>query len=356
MTTSATSTTSTATDRTATDASKRPSRLGRAFRRSERSSRPHTMARLAALTAGLLTVGTTLGVLAPMAASAATQNNCAASPSACGYPDATNTGVPAGTTLKTVGTQVTSGPGWTYSATTGVQVTGNGAVLSGLYIPNSVTVKASNVTIQNCDVVTNGQSSIGIQLRHTSNVTIQNSTISGTDNGNGRMMAGIKDVYGDSAGLQVMANNIYYTGTGFQGEQGLVQGNYIHAMGYIQGDHINGITSNGGVAGTLTIRHNTILVDHNQTDAVGLFEDFGVQANRVIDNNLLAGGSYAIYAGQNAGGATTSNIQVTNNRISNLYYANGGVYGPVTAYNHSGAGDTWSGNTWDATGATIASP
>ncbi len=32
----------------------------------------------------------------------------------------------------------------------------------------------------------------------------------------------------------------------------------------------------------------------SQTDAIGLFEDFGVQANRIIRGNLLAGGSYTL--------------------------------------------------------------
>src|SRR6185437_5298996 len=60
---------------------------------------------------------------------------CAAKPSTCGYPDATNTGVPAGTTLKSVPSQVSSGPGWAYNAATdAVVVKVNGTVLSGLNI------------------------------------------------------------------------------------------------------------------------------------------------------------------------------------------------------------------------------
>src|SRR2546423_12808670 len=66
-------------------------------------------------------------------ADAAVATNCAAKPSSCGYPDATNTGVPAGTTLKAVPSQVTSGPGWSYNASTStVTVTAKGTVLSGL--------------------------------------------------------------------------------------------------------------------------------------------------------------------------------------------------------------------------------
>src|SRR5665647_3483047 len=41
--------------------------------------------------------------------------NCAARPSACGYPDATNTGPAAGTMFTKVPSQLTSGPGWAWS-------------------------------------------------------------------------------------------------------------------------------------------------------------------------------------------------------------------------------------------------
>src|SRR5580698_8719682 len=40
--------------------------------------------------------------------------NCSATPHLCSYVDATNTGVPSGTTLTTVSAKVASGPGWKY--------------------------------------------------------------------------------------------------------------------------------------------------------------------------------------------------------------------------------------------------
>src|SRR5271170_5673715 len=79
----------------------------------------------------------TAGVLAGGAsrAEAAVATNCAANPVACGYPGAATTGVPSGTTLKTVPSQVSSGPGWSYNAADGeVIVTGKGATLTGLSI------------------------------------------------------------------------------------------------------------------------------------------------------------------------------------------------------------------------------
>ena len=56
--------------------------------------------------------------------------------------------------------------------------------------------------------------------------------------------------------------------TGVQLESGLVADNYIHNTGYLPGDHVNGVTSNGGVTTLLTITHNTIFIDRAQTDAI----------------------------------------------------------------------------------------
>jgi hypothetical protein len=280
--------------------------------------------------------------------------NCAAAPSKCGFPDGTNSGVPAGMTLRAVPGQVSSGPGWSSSASGSVVVTGNGAVLSGLYIPGLVQVKANNVTIKDVKIVASGQSGFGISLRTTSNTTIEDSSISGKDATTGRLAAGIKDIYSDSSGTSIVGNNIWYTTTGVQIDEGLIQDNYIHDTGYLAGDHLNGITSNGGTK-SMTIQGNTIFTDRSQTDAISLFQDFGTQANRVITNNLLAGGGYCIYGGNRNGSPPATGIQITNNRFSTIYYPKCGYYGPV-AYFTLGGGNTWAGNVWDDTGQTVPAP
>jgi hypothetical protein len=309
-------------------------------------------ARLAGFTALLLTLGAAVGVVSNVPASATVLANCASNPSACGYPDATNTGVPAGTTLLSVPNQVSKGPGWYYDSRGFVEVNGNGAVLSGLYIPHNLDITASNVTISGVKVVNTGSSSFGISLRHTSNVTIENSTISGANSSSGRLMVGVKDIYGDDTGTSVLANNIYYASTGVQLSAGLIQDNYIHNMGYITGDHLNGTTSGGGTS-QLTIQHNTIFNNFGQTDAISLFQDFGQQGNRLITDNLLAGGGYTIYAGGKVGAPPPFNVVITNNRISPMYFPKGGYFGPV-AYFLSGYGNVWSGNIWDNTALSVS--
>src|SRR5450755_826181 len=259
-----------------------------------------------------LAVSAVAGTAAASAASAAppakapvAQLNCAAAPSACGYPDATNTGVPAGTTLLTVPGQVSSGPGWHYDSRGWVEVTGNGANLTGLYIPMNLDITASNVTISDVQVVTSGPNSFGISLRHTANVTIENSTISGVNTTTGRVGNAIDDIYGDSTTMTIKNNNIANWRTAVQVSAGLVTGNYIHAPGYQPGDHVNGIYDTGS-AQPLTISGNTIFNSMNQTDDITLEASAPGQtiANKTITGNLLAGGGYSIYGGDSLGNAT----------------------------------------------------
>ena len=54
-------------------------------------------------------------------------------------------------------------------------------------------------------------------------------------------------------------------------------------------------------------------------------------ANKIVVDNLLAGGSYSIYGG-NARNDPTSNIVIEDNEFGRLYYPKSGRYGPVTYF------------------------
>jgi hypothetical protein len=300
--------------------------------------------------AGAALAATFLPVAGNAAAAASIPLNCAASPSTCGYPDATNTGVSPTATLLSVPSQATSGPGWKWMTGTTdgyVEVSTAGAKISNLNIAGGLDISASNVTVNNVDVVNIGNN-FGVSLRHTSNVTIENSDIySPYNTGVNRLQVAIKDIYGDSTGTVINANNIWNVGAGIQISEGTVENNYVHNLGYNTGDHVDGIFSDAGQA-PLTIIHNTVLDQRKQTDAIALFEDFGPQFNVTITNNLIAGGDYTIYGGANPGKWTPHNIVITNNRFSSLYYPQIGYYGPITCV-ASGPGDIWSGNILDMT-------
>jgi len=248
--------------------------------------------------------------------------------------------------------QATSGPGWTYDPRGWIQVDGVGAVLDGIESTHSVEVYGNNVTIKNSKITITGDG-WAVGARHALNLTVDHTVMtSPVQFGAGRMLVAVKDIYGDAT-VTTTADDISHASTGVQIDVGLIQDTYIHDAGFAAGDHTNGTTSGGGQTGLLKIAHNTIFNQEDQTDAVSLFQDFGIQTNRVIDNNLLAGGGYTIYGGANVGKeSTATNIKITNNRISRIYYPNGGSYGYLAAY-VSGQGNTFTGNVWDADSSPI---
>jgi hypothetical protein len=275
-------------------------------------------------------------------------SNCIKVPHACGFPDATNTGVPSGTALRSVPGQVSSGPGWHFVAKGGyVKVTASGTVLSNLSIPYNLEIDASDVTVRDVQVVTGGY--FGISLRHTTGVTIENSTISGQNPTSGRVNSAIDDVYGDSTGIVIKNDNISRFRTAVQISTGLIAGNYIHDPGYIHGDHTNGIVATGTVK-PLTVYGNTVFNNLGQTDDISLNASRSGQevANKIVVDNLLAGGGYSVYGGS-ARNDPTWNIVIKDNKFGQLYYPLGGHYGPVAYFDPTGKGNVWSGNLWSGT-------
>lgn len=270
--------------------------------------------------------------------------HCADQPSLCGFPDATNTGYGDATTLRRVPEEVSSGPGWHWDPRGWVEIDEEGAVFEGFSVAATVSVTADNVTVRRVRITVGGET-FGVAIRHANNVTVADSTIGPPDQ-SPRLMVGIKDIYGDATGTILERNNIFSAATGIQITSGLIQHNFIHDLKEIEGDHVNGITSNGSRS-PLVVRHNTIFNQISQTDAIGLFPDFGTEANRTIDGNLLAGGGYTIYAGQKNGAPAPFNIKITNNRFSRVFFPNSGFFGHITGYD--AAASSWSNNIWDDT-------
>jgi hypothetical protein len=301
-------------------------------------------------------------------------SGCAGDPHGCGYPDATNTGVPANVQLTDVPGQQTSGPGWAWDSDH-IVVTGKGTTVSGLNINGWVEVDADNVTLDDLNVTETGDWwGVGLYCQDQpggnngcTGTTIENSAIgSPAATGPNRLEVAIKDVYGDASGTLVRKVDIYHASTGIQISNGTIEDSYIHDFGYnaAEGDHLNGISVGGGDPRSLLIQHNTVLDNYDQTDAVALFQDFGPETNKTISDNLLAGGSYALYGGGPNGctGPATapkcdpsSDVVVTGNIFSTIFFPTCGTFGPVANFNPAGSGNVWSANTW-ADGADAGKP
>lgn len=250
------------------------------------------------------------------------------------------TAAPSGTTTSTSPNQlVVSSPvissGYPSASSTGsrgtlttisgdVLLNTDGQIFENARIRGRLTVDANSVTIRNVEVINNDY---WVVLNYGLNMTIEDSTLIGGNN----TQASVGD-----------ANSGYFTGRRLNisgaadglkmGAGSKIYSSYIHDLATFDGAHNDSIEVNGP---DVTISGNTILNQNSQTSAV-----FNMGSNVVIDGNFLAGGGYTIYGGSGDG---ATNVRVTNNVLSTIFFAGSGFYGP-SAYWPSGS--TWTNNKW----------
>ncbi|MFC7275725.1 hypothetical protein ACFQS1_17185 [Paractinoplanes rhizophilus] len=251
------------------------------------------------------------------------------------FPGAGNTGIPAGTKLKATSSSV-------------LRIKKAGTVVNGVDIRADISVEADNVTIKNSRVITAGEWGI-IQRENVKGLVVQDSEIRG--NGKDRLQHAIFNLGGH---ITILRNDMSVVSDAISTSVGLIQDNYLHDPIYFDGDHTDMIQSNSGPGGgqQLVIRHNTVVNTLDQTAAIALFQDFGVQHDAIIENNLLAGGGYTLYGGAGTKG-TSFNIKVTGNVFSREVHPKSGQYGPVAYWDKNGAGNVWQGNVWADTGQPV---
>lgn len=272
-----------------------------------------------------------------------------ANPSACGYPDASNTG-PTGTLTNLVKGTSASGSGWSWDGS-GLTISGTGATFAGFNVPGCADITGSGVTVDNDHFTCGSFSGDGIIVGG-ANDTISHTIVQGVNQTGSGLDAGIKDAGGSGAVANTTLNwdEIFWARSCVQDITGTMENSYCHDERDASGDHINGETQNGS-GDPLLIQHNTILTPFGQTDAVGLFCDFGTESNVTVNDNILAGGGYTVYGGTggNMSNCPVSNIKITNNRLSPVYFPSFGQYGWI-AYD---SGDSISGNVNDNTNAAL---
>ncbi|MGH2884884.1 MAG: hypothetical protein ACRDPA_19640, partial [Solirubrobacteraceae bacterium] len=273
---------------------------------------------------------------------------CFAKPSACGYPDQTNTGAPAGTAV---------------TAKSGDQTISAAGTYSGWNVQNgSVRINASNVTLKDFVITNSGDTSNAILIPEgVTNVTIEDSTLSGAASNKAIQYAVQNASNGAVTGLRLNMFNCTECWSG----SGTLQDSYANANGVISGSHYEDIYYGGG-GGALTLTHDTLYSHQSQTAAIFTKGDFGTVGKVAITNNLLAGGGYTIYGGLSGGYDVTGPVSVTGNRFArclsstksdgsgytcnsgadaNGYYPHSGYYGWSADF--KGSVTTWSGNFWD---------
>ena len=272
---------------------------------------------------------------------------CFARPGSCGYPDPAygNVGVPAGTNLTPSGS---------------ITVTTAGAVINGLNVSGSISVRANNVTIQNTKITTSGTGGNAVSASGVSGLTIKNSEISGGNVFDGR--SSLSGVY-----MHNCDNCVLY-GTS-------ISDSYLIDDQTNSGSHYEPYYGSGDV---IDIEHSVLLNPHSQTAAVFMNGGGSACSNHLtVNNSLLGGGGYTIYPCANSSSAGSSVIKITNNRFARCtttplvktgdgilcsgigstngdvvtkpdgtgYFPYGGRYG-LDAYIFCGQ-TTWSNNVWD---------
>jgi hypothetical protein len=286
-------------------------------------------------------------------------SNCFSSPHSCGYPDPSNTGVPAGIPLGA------SGP---------LTITQPGTVVSGLQVAGTIRVLANNVTIENTRVIQNtscgptnacGNSAIeiasglsGVVIKNVETASVSGDTCEHDIRNTGSSLT-IEHAY-----LHACDSNVYAAGPT------VLKDSFGIAEITMSEDHIENIYFNET---SFTAIHDTLLNPVHQTAVIfgnsGGGNDVTNCSNQLtVLESLLAGGGYTLYPCAHAAQAGTSSLKVEGNHFARCvsaegyepeggahpcvggpdgsgYYPNSGSYG--IAIDYFTPASTWRGNVWD---------
>jgi hypothetical protein len=255
-----------------------------------------------------------------------------------GFPNASNTGVPAGTALTAY-----TGPSTISKANT---------VIEGKTM-GCIKVTAPGVVIR--------RSKISCRPGYSVVEVSDNGTYSGTPLLLEDVEIDCKNGPGHGVGeafVTVRRADIHGCENGFDINQSItVEDSYIHDLYNLGGSHLDGIQLAGGhwngsgyspAALNVTIRHNTIY-------GVGFDGSLGTSAiisnptgdrNILIQDNLLAGGAYTLYCAYEG---TATNYRVVGNHFSKRFSSKYGDYGPSDGCSD----ETLSGNVDHETGRAV---
>lgn len=249
----------------------------------------------------------------------------------CGWPGPSNTGYPAGQT---------------FVETAGRTITIDNTIIDGQKITGRIAIAAKNVIIRNSWIISNttsgtsgnsGTNGTGvIKILNGASVTVERVTIDGGNNAHAC-------IWHEGVSMTARYVNCAHVNDGIfswtsistpgQGDNFSIEESYIHNLTEATGNgHIDGYQTEGAANGT--IRHNTILIDKGQTAAVSIWNSAKSSDNILVENNLLAGGGFTVYAedyhpteASPGGGYTVTNIRFLNNKFSNRFFPCVGAFG-----------------------------
>ncbi len=272
-----------------------------------------------------------------------------------GKPDATNTGVPAGTALTIVnGDQ-------TYAT--------DNQVISGLDIRGDVMVTGKNITIKNsiirgsnnpCRVGTDGNDNtalVWVRADFNASLTFQDSELSPS-----YPTACVDGMW--AVNTTLLRANVHGTADGIKAHDSTtVQDSYIHDLTLFPFDPNQGPDGGDGVHNDaiqsydgnkhIRIIHNNLAMIADNNSTYQLTQDLGLQSTDIrIENNWLYGGGCTLNLSHKGGPTPMTGIYILNNRFGrNTQFGNC----PIVISTQTVLSQN-TGNVWDDTGTPIPSP
>jgi hypothetical protein len=257
-----------------------------------------------------------------------------------GWPNASNTGVPAGTVLQPYGGSCT--------------ISADNTVIDGKSLQCDLVIHAANVMIKNSKI--NGLVFLDTDLADSArwSFTLQDSEVDGGQEqravvSTGNMTVLRANIHGGITAVQCEEKNVSCR----------VQDSWLHGQ-YIPDDapwHLGGFLSDGG--GNIQLIHNHVVCDHPAnsvgegcTGDINLIPNFATVSGVLIENNLLganAGSAYCTYGGEKSTSPYphADHVVYKNNVFQRGENRKCADYGPVTGFNVNGVGNQWLNNTWD---------
>jgi hypothetical protein len=241
------------------------------------------------------------------------------------FPDASNTGVPAGTALTASGDLTITSPG----------------LVENKDVKGTVTINTSNVTFRASRVTGAGFGMIRVQNGLTG-VRIEDVTVDGLGNSG---VAGSNGIWGPATVLRADISGVE---NGFVPSSGsLLQDSWIHGLAAPGSPHIDGVQIDGGQS-NVKILHNTIdMREWNQTSTVMIDNYSGAISNIQVAGNRLLGAGYTVYSDGSFNSNPISGVSFTKNHLGK------GTWGYAMIRGRAGT-PAWSGNVRDDTGAAVA--
>ncbi|GAB3816781.1 hypothetical protein GCM10028820_16620 [Tessaracoccus terricola] len=260
------------------------------------------------------------------------------------WPNANNTGVPAGVSLSTY-----TGP---------MTIRTNGTVIKDKVVNGTLRIQAANVQIINSRI--NGTIDLRDPRSTNYSFSIVDSEVHigdnlGTGISRGNFKANRVEVTGGRRSMYCQYNCT-------------IENSWVHAQGGDPGGdaHFSGIR----MEQYTTLRHNTITCEAQRGSGTGCsagltgYGDFAPIQNNLIENNYFHGGggggstmcAYGGSSGDDGGkpyGHQAANIRFINNVFARGESGKCGNLGSIRSFDPNRPGNVWQGNTWDD-GSTIS--